>query len=241
MKIYHQELKYLLFIDIETVSCTPSYQDLPVPMQSFWDKRAKMYQEQNETSVEAFEKYAALHAEFSQIVSIGLGFFYLNEQGELGLRVKSISKDDEKQLLQEFKDLLEKRLSKRRHLVAHNGKEFDYPFLCRRILINGLGLPAVFQYLRSKPWENPHLDTMEMWRFGERKNYVSLRLLAYLFRLPPYHDIIDGSMVSNIYHQDKNLERIAAYCRNDVITTAQVYLRLQNFPIVKQENIIEVA
>jgi predicted PolB exonuclease-like 3'-5' exonuclease len=241
MKIYHQELKYLLFIDIETVSCASSYQALPIPMQSFWDKRAKIYQEQDEAPAEAFEKYAALHAEFCQIVSIGLGFFYLNEHSELGLRVKSISNRNEKQLLQEFKDLLEKRLSKRKRLVAHNGREFDYPFLCRRMLIHGLGLPAIFQYLRNKPWDNPHLDTMEMWRFGDRKSYSSLRLLAHLLGLPPYHDAIDGSMVSSIYYKDTNLERIAAYCRNDVITTAQLYLCLQNLPIVKQENITEVS
>lgn len=241
MKIYHQELKHLLFIDIETVSCVYKYQDLPTPMQSFWNKRAKIYQEQDEAPAEAFEKHAALHAEFCQIVSIGLGFFYLNEQSELSLRVKSISNDDEKQLLKEFKDLLEKRLSKRKRLVAHNGREFDYPFLCRKMLIHRLGLPTIFQYLRNKPWDNPHLDTIEMWRFGDRKNYSSLHLLAYLFGLPPYEDSIDGSMVSSIYYQDKNLERIAAYCRNDVITTAQLYLCLQNLPTVKQENIVVVS
>jgi 3'-5' exonuclease len=112
--------------------------------------------------------------------------------------------------------------------------------LCRRMLVHRLGLPNSLQLLKNKPWENPHLDTMEMWRFGDRKNYTALRLLTHLFGLTPYPDPIDGSMVSDIYYKDKNLERISAYCRNDVIMTAQVYLHLQNLPIVKEENIIEV-
>jgi predicted PolB exonuclease-like 3'-5' exonuclease len=240
MKIYHQELKYLLVIDIETVACASSYQSLPSTMQGFWDKRAKIYEDEGINSQDAFSKYAALHAEFSQIVSIGLGFFYLNDSQELGLRVKSLSNTNEKQLLQEFKDLLERRLSKRKRLVAHNGREFDFPFLCRRMLLHQIPLPLIFQYLRSKPWDNPHIDTMEMWRFGDRKNYSSLRLLSHLFHLPPYQDQIDGSMVSDIFYQNNDLERIAAYCRNDVIMTAQLYLCMQGLPTVDEANIVEV-
>lgn len=240
MKVYHQELKHLLIIDIETVACVDNHNELSEEMSFFWDKKAKIYAEEMPNPSDAFKKYASLHAEFAKIVSIGVGFFYLNENQTLDLRVKSISNDDEKQLLKDFKELLENRLKTQRRLVAHNGREFDYPFLCRRLLIHQLGLPAIFQNLRNKPWDNPHLDTMEMWRFGDRKNYTSLRLLAHLFGLPPYEDRIDGSMVSSIYHKDNDLERIAAYCRNDVITTAQLYLCMQNFPLVKEENIIEV-
>lgn len=241
MKIYHQDLKHLLVIDIETVACAALYEELPASLASFWEKKAKMYAEEIPSPSEAFYKNAALHAEFAKIVSIGIGFFYLNDQQELGLRVKSISNDDEKQLLQDLKDLLEKRLKNQKRLLAHNGREFDYPFLCRRLLIHGLGLPAIFQSLRNKPWDNPHLDTMEMWRFGDRRNFTSLRLLAHLFELPPYQDQIDGSMVSDIYHRHKDLARIAAYCRNDVITTAQVYLSMQNLPRMHENNIIELS
>ncbi len=240
MKIYHQDLKYLLIIDIETVACAPSYAEMPEALRLFWDKRAKIYAEETPSSSDAFAKYASLHAEFSKVVSIGIGFFNLSDKDELGLRVKSLVNEDEKQLLVDFKDLLERRLTKRKRFVAHNGREFDYPFLCRRLLLHGLGLPPIFQNLRSKPWDNPHLDTMEMWRFGDRKNFTSLRLLAHLFDLPPYQDQIDGSMVSAIYHQEKDLDRISAYCRNDVIMTAQLYLCLQNFATVKAANIVEV-
>jgi len=241
MKVFHQDLKHLLIIDIETVACAARYEELPESIKPFWEKRAKIYAEETPNPKDAFQKHASLHAEFAKIVSIGVGFFYLNEHQELGLRVKSISNDDEKQLLQDLKDLLEKRLKSQKRLVAHNGREFDYPFLCRRLLIHGLGLPAIFQNLRNKPWDNPHLDTMEMWRFGDRKNYTSLRLLAHLFGLPPYQDQIDGSMVSDIYHHDKDLMRISAYCRNDVITTAQIYLCMQNLPIINEDNIIELS
>jgi 3'-5' exonuclease len=206
MKVYHQELKHLLIIDIETVACVDNHNELSEEMSFFWGKKAKIYAEEIPDPSEAFTKYASLHAEFAKIVSIGVGFFYLNENQTLDLRVKSISNDNEKQLLKDFKELLENRLKTQRRLVAHNGREFDYPFLCRRLLIHQLGL----------------------------------RLLAHLFGLPPYEDRIDGSMVSSIYHKDNDLERIAAYCRNDVITTAQLYLCMQNFPIVKEENIIEV-
>jgi predicted PolB exonuclease-like 3'-5' exonuclease len=240
MKVYHQDLKYLLIIDIETVACAPTYEAMPEALRKFWDKRAKSYVAEISSPAEAFDKYASLHAEFSRVVSIGVGFFNLTEKDELGLRVKSLVNDDEKQLLTDFKDLLERRLTKRKRLVAHNGREFDYPFLCRRMLLHGLGLPPIFQNLRSKPWDNPHLDTMEMWRFGDRKNFTSLRLLAYLFDLPPYQDPIDGGMVSGIYHKEKDLDRISAYCRNDVIMTAQLYLCLQNLTIVKEENVVEV-
>lgn len=240
MKIYHQDLKYLLVVDVETVACAPSYASLPPNMQFFWDKRARIYAEDTPNPSEAFDKYASLHAEFSKIISIGVGVFYLNESQELGLRVKSMTNDDEAALLKEFKTLLEGKLSNRKRFLAHNGREFDYPLLCRRMLVHRLGLPTILHYLKNKPWENPHLDTMEMWRFGDRKNYTALRLLTHLFDLPTYQDPIDGSMVSAIYHKEKDLERIAAYCRNDVIMTAQVYLHLQNLPIVKEGNIVEV-
>lgn len=240
MKIYHQDLKYLLVIDVETVACASSYDALPENMQFFWSKRAKIYSEDTPSASEAFDKFAALHAEFSKIISIGIGVFYLTENQELGFRVKSLTNDNEAVLLQEFKALLEGKLSNRKRFLAHNGREFDYPLLCRRMLVHRLGLPTMLQYLKNKPWENPHLDTMEMWRFGDRKNYTALRLLTHLFGLTPYQDPIDGSMVSDIYHKAKDLARIAAYCRNDVIMTAQVYLHLLNLPTVKEEYIVEV-
>jgi 3'-5' exonuclease len=240
MKIYHQDLKYLLVIDVETVACAATYEELPENMKFFWNKKLRVYGEDDLSASDAFQKFASLHAEFSKIISVGVGVFYLNENQELGLRVKSMTNESEKELLQELKALLEGKLSNRKRFLAHNGREFDYPLLCRRMLVNGLGLPALLQSLKNKPWENPHLDTMEMWRFGDRKNYTALRLLTHLFDLSTYADPIDGSMVSDIYHQEKNLERIAAYCRNDVVMTAQVYLRLQNLPIVKPENIVEV-
>lgn len=105
------------------------------------------------------------------------------------------------------------------------------------MLINGLKIPKVLQLSGKKPWEINHLDTMELWKFGDHKHFTSLNLLAAIFDLPTPKGDLDGSKVREVYYQQKDLNRIARYCENDVITLAQVLLRFKGLPIIPSENI----
>ncbi|HEY8400107.1 MAG TPA: ribonuclease H-like domain-containing protein, partial [Cytophagaceae bacterium] len=163
--------------------------------------------------------------------------FYLDSEGKRSLKVKSFAGDDEKILLLEFKELLEKFNQDKLTLVAHNGKEFDFPYLCRRMLINQIELPSVLNIGGKKPWEINHIDTLELWKFGDRKSYTSLELLAAVFDIPTSKDDIDGSMVNEVYYQQRDLEKIACYCRKDVIVTAQLLLKLHNEPLINEDQV----
>jgi uncharacterized protein YprB with RNaseH-like and TPR domain len=243
MKLF-AELKDLLFIDIETVAESQNFVELDADMQQLWERKAAYYLQENETIAQSYERKAALLAEFSKIIVIAIGYFYQSKENEnendFSLRIKSFASTDEKQLLADFSGLLTHKFSNRTKLVAHNGKEFDYPFLCRRLLINNLEIPKILQPIKGKSWDNPHIDTMEMWRFGDRKNYTSLRLLAKLFNITPCEERIEGSQVHKIFYEENGLDRIAAYCRCDVRTTAELYLKLRSMPNLKSENIFEV-
>lgn len=234
-----RELKNLLFVDIQTVAAQPDPDLLDASMQALWAKRAARL-DPNQAPNVLYRRQAALWAEFGKIICIGAGYFFLNERQQLGLRIKSFSGDNETQLLQEFKNLLENRFNKRTRLVAHNGKRFDYPYLCRRMLINRIVPPAILNIAEQKPWEVMHLDTMEMWQYGDKRYLTSLRLLASVFNIPFGKDDIDGSMVHDIFHRQGDFERIAAYCRDEVRLTAQVYLAMRCYPNVAPENITEI-
>jgi len=234
------DIKNLLVIDVETASIVPEYESLPERFKPLWDRKAKKFDQ--EASVEdVFKNKAALLAEFGRIISIGVGYFHKNEEEETCLRVKTFASDDEKEILADFKSLVEDKFDQKKlTFVAHNGKDFDYPFLCRRMLVNGISLPIVLDFYNKKPWEIPHEDTMQMWRFGELRNYTSLETLAALFDIPSSKNDLDGSMVSRVYHEEGDLERIKTYCQNDVIVTARIYLRMQVLDDVKPENIFKV-
>lgn len=210
----------ILFLDIETVSQHAAYEQLPENAQKLWDHKAeRLRHNDNETPAQAYER-AGIYAEFGKIVCISAGFF----NGAM-FRLKSFWGHDEKQLLQEFANLLVKFYTHRNRLLcAHNGKEFDFPYIARRLLINGIRLPEIISYFGKKPWEVPHLDTMELWRFGDYKNYTSLELLAHIFGIPTPKDDIKGSDVGRIYWQENDLERIVRYCEKDVITIARLFL-----------------
>ena len=160
---------------------------------------------------------------------IGIGFFY-EEKEELKFRVKSLYDDDEKALLEQFKEVLS-RFPEDVRLCAHNGREFDFPYLSRRMLINGMKLPAALDLSGKKPWEINHIDTMDMWKFGDWKHYTSLELLATLFNIESSKTSMDGSQVNTVYHQEKDLEKIAEYCKDDVIVTAKLYSKLKSLPV----------
>lgn len=230
-------LESLLVIDIETVRSHNTYEEMSERLQAQWDRKSTFLRSEEEESPKAlYEDRGGIYAEFGKVVSISVGFFtYVGP--ELSLRVKALYNNDESILLNEFNDLLQKFDGKNLTLCGHNGKEFDFPYLCRRMLVNGIKLPAVLDTAGKKPWEVNHLDTMEMWKFGDRKNFTSLELLATLFDIPTSKDAIDGSQVSNVYYEEKDLEKIARYCSKDVVVTAQLMLKLNQQPIIKEENI----
>ncbi len=234
-----------MVIDIETVASHATFDELPENLQLLWKKKAARISP-DETAKDAFEEKAGIYAEFGKIVVIGIGFFTVqkNEDGqenkpEQVFRIKSLASDNEKELLQDFIKIVEK-FGKNLQFVAHNGKEFDFPYLCRRMLINGLDIPNVLDISNKKPWEINHIDTMHMWKFGDYKNFTALSLLAAVFGLATSKDDIDGSEVNSVYYKEKDLNRIAVYCAKDVILTGQLFLKMQNLPIIKEENIIVV-
>lgn len=238
-------LRNLLFIDIETVSSVAQFSMLSEDMQTLWLRKMNRFDQVPVQNIEdAYAQQAALFAEFGKIIVIGVGYFTQTNGGETFFRVKSLANTDEKQLLAEFKELLETKFTKRKvtpKLVAHNGKEFDFPYLCRRMLIHQIPLPDVLNIGNMKPWDVPHIDTIDMWRFGDRKNYTSLKMLAVLFGVEPAKQTLDGSMINQVYYEENDIAKISAYCRNDVAVLAQVYLALCSLPPIPTANIIEVA
>lgn len=234
-----QNLKNILIIDIETASIHEEFGSLSERMQKQWERKAQFIRNEDELNTdELFFERAAIYAEFGKIITIAAGIFHKDESGDVHLRVKSFKNDNEEELLKEFKQLLETGFdSDRLRLCAHNGKEFDYPYICRRMLVNGIKIPTVLDIRNRKPWEILHLDTMEMWKFGDRKSFTSLELLTALFDIKSSKEDIDGSQVNEVYYKESGLDRISKYCQNDVVATAQLFLRLNEMPLVAEENI----
>jgi DNA polymerase elongation subunit (family B) len=231
------DLNKVLFLDIETVPATASYSQLNSDWQSLWDKKAKSLVTENITSADLYDR-SAIYAEFGKIICIGVGII-TGFPHQTQLRLKSIAGDDEKKILEDFSDLLKVYFSTdKSRLCAHNGKEFDFPFLSRRMLVHGIKLPFLLDTAGKKPWEVNNLDTMELWKFGDYKSYTSLNLLAHLFGIPTPKDDIDGSQVADVYYRDNNLPRIEKYCLKDVITLCQLFLKLMNQPLIPDERIL---
>ncbi len=240
----HSELQKIMFLDIETVPQTSDFSELPKELAHLWaDKYAviqkrmpEKYSDQT-TAAEAFNTSAGIYAEFGKIVCISVGFIHF-QGNEMNFRTKSFSGYDEKQLLSDFLQLIIKFCSTKEHtLCGHNIKEFDIPYICRRLLINGLKLPSIFQLSGKKPWELNFIDTLELWKFGDYKNYTALKLLTAVFGIPTPKDDIDGSQVSHVYYQEKDIHRISIYCQKDVLATAQVFLKLNNLNLIESTNI----
>ncbi|RKD19520.1 3'-5' exonuclease [Pelobium manganitolerans] len=225
------DLMNVLVLDIETVPQYASYQEVPPTLKHLWEQKTVYQRKENDTP-ESFYGRAGIWAEFGKIVCISVGMF-ANKQS---FRVKSFYGDDEKALLERFLGLLASQ-PKDLCLCAHNGKEFDIPYICRRLLINNLPLAPQLHLNGKKPWEINHLDTLELWKFGDYKNYTSLNLLAAIFGIPTPKDDIDGSMVGEIYWQHKDLNRIKTYCQKDVVTTARILQKFKALPVLSDEQI----
>jgi len=231
----------ILFIDIETV---PQYSDanqLPERFQHLWDKKSTHFRDENQVAADVYQR-AGIYAEFGKIICISAGGI-IQKNGERFYKVKSFQGHDEKKLLLEFNDMVEKFTSNpKKKLCAHNGQEFDYPYIARRTLINGLRLPRILDISGAKPWEIKErlLDTLQMWKFGDYKNYTSLDLLCAIFDIPTPKDDIDGSEVANVYYLGKDLDRIVRYCEKDTLALTNLMLRYKGEQIISIENLLRV-
>jgi len=232
----------LLLLDIETVPRSPSFAGMDSSWKTlFRDKVAKTVPEDMDPE-ESYRKKAGILAEFGKIVCISTAFFYEDEEKGLSLKMKSIYGDDEVEILSSFTELCDKMYQHNRQFqfAGHNIKEFDIPYICRRLLINRLPLPEYLQLHDKKPWEVKMFDTLNWWKFGDNKNYVSLHLLANVLGIPSSKSDIDGSMVQDVYYKDNNLPRIAAYCQKDVVVTANVILRFLDKPLLEEDRVLIV-
>lgn len=229
----------ILFLDIETVSGVPNYAEMTEKMRALWDIKAKQIYRNKEmpTIEETYTDNAGFYAEFGRIVCISVGILLWSEEDKLHhIRLKSFSSKDEHELLTDFRELL---LNNPRfnQMCGHNIKEFDIPFICRRMLLNYIELPPVLDVNGKKPWETGMIDTMLLWRFGAFKNYSSLSLLTALFDVPTPKDDIDGSEVGRVFWEENDLDRVSIYCEKDVAAVAQLLLKFERLPLVKPEHI----
>jgi DNA polymerase elongation subunit (family B) len=224
------DLQNLLVLDIETVPQYKTYDEVPDQLKKLWE--LKTLPQRKEVTAEEFYSRAGIWAEFGKIICISVGIFKSGRQ--TGLRVKSFYSHDEKELLEDFASLLNSQPASL-ILVAHNGKEFDFPYLCRRMLIHGIKHPSQLEIAGKKPWEINHLDTMELWKFGDYKSFTSLSLLTAIFDIPTPKDDMDGSMVGHVYWNENQLERISTYCQKDVIATAQLLRRYRGEELIVDE------
>ena len=228
----------ILFLDIETVPEEPSFSDLTEEKQELFALKTQ-YQRKEEVTAEQFYERAGIWAEFGKIICISVGFFSKFNTVR-SFRVKSFS-GDEKALLIDFKTLLETHFKDPKYLLcAHNGKEFDFPYIARRMIINHIELPEKLNLFGKKPWEVAHLDTMDLWKFGDYKHYTSLRLLTNILDIPSPKDEISGSDVAKVYYQETDLDKIIAYCEKDTIAVAQLVLRFNNHKALNESEVIRV-
>lgn len=238
---FRKQLKDILFIDVETVAQQSDFEKVDERLQKQWEQKSSYFKNEKErTPAELYVDRAGIYAEFGKIVCISFGGFY-EEEGEIKFRASSVCGDDEKDLLVDFVNIIQKHRAKDKLLLcAHNGKEFDFPYICRRLIVNGITLPNILQLAGKKPWNIPHLDTLEMWKFGDYKNFTSLELLATLFDIPSSKSEIDGSMVNDTYYIDKDLPKITRYCVADVVVLAQLYLKMNAVEAIPEGNITVV-
>jgi uncharacterized protein YprB with RNaseH-like and TPR domain len=224
----------ILFLDIETVPQRSNFSEESEEMRKLWEKKSKYLTKESDETPESIYRQAGIYAEFGKVICISCGYFSADKK----FRIKSFFGDDEKILLSDFAELLKKNYSSAdKFLCAHNGKEFDFPFLARRMIVNGIKLPAVINTAGKKPWEVNHLDTLELWKFGDYKSYTSLLLLATILGIQTPKDDIDGSMVWKVYWEEKNLQRIVTYCQKDVLTVAQIFLRFKGEPLLSESQV----
>ena len=233
------KLNDILFLDIETVPQQENWNQLSKETQELFKKKTQ-YQRKEEFTASEFYERAGIWAEFGKIICISVGYF-VDVENRKQLRLTSFFGDDEHKILTDFKVLLDKHFTKKSNvLCAHNGKEFDFPFIARRMIVHQIELPKKLNLFGKKPWEVPHLDTLELWKFGDYKHYTSLKLLTSILGVPSPKDDIDGSEVASVYYKEKNIQRIVTYCEKDTVAVAQILLRFNNQELLKETDIVSV-
>lgn len=239
-------LEKVMVLDIETAPIVSQFEELSHTMQKLWTEKAKRIQrpDENYTASELFQK-AGIFSEFGRVVCISSAVFKKtmdsSEPNRYQLRIKSFYGENEEAILKNFNYLLTNHFDARKHyLCAHNGREFDFPYLARRSLINGLSLPSMLDISGKKPWETNHLlDTMQLWKFGDYKHFTSLPLLSAIFGIPTPKDDLDGAEVGRVFYEEGDLDRIAEYCQKDVVATSRLLMCFKGFPIVKDADVID--
>ena len=235
-------MKHLLVLDIETVPQYQNFSELSPYWRELWLDKISKTMPESFSAEESYLNKASIMAEFGKIICISTGVFYEDKGNRLCFKLKSLAGDNEAVLLKQFVELVNtySRLHKDFQFAGHNVKEFDIPYICRRLLINNIGLPDYLQLSGKKPWETQMTDTLQLWKFGDYKHYTSLKLMAACLGIDTPKDDMDGSMVRQVYYENNDLKRITEYCQKDVITVAQILLRLQNMPLLPAENIFIV-
>ena len=232
------DVSKILFLDIETVPISYEFATLEEKTKQLWDKKTKYLQERDRLTAEEVYEKAGIYAEFGKIICISVGFL-VQVKGESQIRLKSFANKNEKALLQEFIDLLNSYYNHESYILcAHNGKEFDYPYISRRLLINELKLPKLLNNAGKKPWEINNIDTLELWKFGDYKHYTSLELLTHIFDIPTPKDDIDGSQVAKIFYEENDLDRIINYCEKDVVAMMQLFRKYRGEKLIDNSLII---
>jgi len=229
----------IMFLDVETVPVLQSFGNLNPQLQVLWDKKSANFRKEEQSAADVYQR-AGIYSEFGKIICISVGV--LKDKNPYGFRLKSFFGDEEKSILTEFSSMISKFSRNREALLcAHNGKEFDYPYIARRMIINELLIPDILNNAGKKPWEVKLLDTMELWKFGDYKNYTSLDLLSSVLGFPSPKDDIDGSMVADVYWVEHDLKRIVTYCEKDVLAVARILLRFMNEATINMEDIESVT
>lgn len=237
--LLHLDLTKILFLDIETVPQLADYAEADDEMRKLWDDKAQKLSKGEKTGEEIYQR-AGIYAEFGKIICISVGYFNLREGGHREFRMTSFYGDDEQVLLTEFASLLNAHYNNADQLLcAHNGKEFDFPFIARRMIINGIRIPKILNMAGKKPWEVQHLDTMELWKFGDWKSFTSLKLLCHALNIPTPKTDIEGKDVARVYYEEKDLDRIEKYCKRDVLAVAQVLLKFRGEEILNDDQVME--
>lgn len=233
------DLSKILFLDIETVPQLANYAELDEEMAALWNDKAAKLTKEEQTGEEIYER-AGIYAEFGKVVCISVGMFNLREGGKREFRLHSYYGDDETLLLREFADMLNSHFNRVDNLLcAHNGKEFDFPYIARRMVINRIPIPKILNTVGRKPWEVQHLDTMELWKFGDWKSYTSLKLLTHVLGIPTPKTDIEGKDVARVYYEENDLDRIERYCKRDTLAVAQLLLRFRGEDILEEDQIVE--
>ena len=231
------QLEKVLFLDIETVPQTYDWDKVDETTAQLFEHKTRFQQRDGKEVQEIYSERAGILAEFGKIVCISCGFVHSTSTGK-HIRMKSFYHDDEETLLKQFAEMLNDHFNTPYHLLCgHNAKEFDFPYIARRMLVNGIKLPATLDIAGKKPWEVNHLDTLELWKFGDYKHFTSLPLLCHIFKIPTPKDDISGADVARVYFEEKDLERIKVYCEKDVVALIQLFLKMRGDALVDEADI----